>query len=263
VRDGFYPGYRFPIEVIRHVVWLYHRLCLSLREISDLLFHRGIVVSHETIRTWCLDFGPDFAAEVKKRRPRPGSTWHLDEVFLKIRGEQKYLWRAVDQDGVELDILVTDRRDKKAAKQFFKRLLDGLEYKPKVVVTDKLRSYGAALREILPKVKHVDNKSANLRAENSHRHVRKRERHLQKFKSAEHAESFLSCYCPIRSYFCPRRHLLPATIYREKMKAAFAVWSEISLLPFDGLAVSPPPDRCDIVERLKFQEEGRFFSRYA
>jgi len=236
VRDGFYPGYRFPIEVIRHVVWLYHRLCLSLREISDLLFHRGIVVSHETIRTWCLDFGPDFAAEVKKRRPRPGSTWHLDEVFLKIRGEQKYLWRAVDKDGVELDILVTDRRDKKAAKQFFKRLLDGLEYKPKVVVTDKLRSYGAALREILPKVKHVDNKSANLRAENSHRHVRKRERHLQKFKSAEHAESFLSCYCPIRSYFCPRRHLLPATIYREKMKAAFAVWSEISLLPFDSLA---------------------------
>ena len=197
MRDGFYPGYRFPIEVIRHVVWLYHRLCFSLREISDLLFHRGIVVSHETIRTWCLDFGPDFAEEVKKRRPRPGSTWHLDEVFLKMRGEQKYLWRAVYQDGVELDILVTDRRDKKAAKQFFKRLLDGLKYKPKAVVTDKLRSYGAALREILPKVKHVDNKSAHLQAENSLRHARKRERHLQKFKSAEHAELFLSCYCPI------------------------------------------------------------------
>lgn len=123
MRDGFYPGYRFPIEVIRHAVWLYHRFCLSLREISDLLLQRGIVVSHETIREWCLDFGPDFAAQVKKRRPQPGSTWHLDEVFLKIKGEQKYLWRAVDQNGVELDILVTDRRDKKAAKKFWPRSL--------------------------------------------------------------------------------------------------------------------------------------------
>ena len=236
MRVGFYPGYRFPIEVIRHAVWLYHRFCLSLREISDLLLQRGIVVSHETIREWCLDFGPNFAAQIKNKRPQPGSTWHLDEVFLTIKGEQKYLWRAVDQDGVELEILVTDRRDKKAAKKFFKRLLAGLKYEPTVVVTDKLRSYGAALREILPKVKHVAHKSANMRAENSHRHVRKRERHLQKFKSAQHAESFLSCYCPIRSAYCPRRHLLSAKVYREKISAAFSTWTEISLLPFDGLA---------------------------
>jgi putative transposase len=236
MRDGFYPGYRFPIEVIRHAVWLYHRFCLSLREISELIFGRGIIVSHETIRDWCREFGPDFAAEVKKRRPRPGTTWHLDEVFLKIQGKQKYLWRAVDEDGIELDVFVTDHRDKKAAKQFFKRLLAGLQYKPKVVVTDKLRSYGAALREVLPEVRQVAGKYANCRAENSHRHVRKRERHLQKFKSAKHAQSFLSCYCPIRSFFCPRSHLLPARIYRNKMLSAFLTWSEISLLPFDGLA---------------------------
>ncbi len=224
------------MEIIRHAVWFYHRFCLSLREISELLLERGIVISHETIRDWCLDFGPDFAAEVKKRRPRPGTTWHLDEMFLKINGKQKYLWRAVDEDGVELDILVTETRDKKAAKLFFKRLLTGLQYNPKVVVTDKLRSYGAALKETLPEVKHVANKYANCRAENSHRHVRKRERHLQKFKSAEHAQSFLSCYCPIRSFFCPRRHLIPARLYRKKMKKAFSIWAEISLLPFEGLA---------------------------
>jgi putative transposase len=194
VRDGFYPDYRFPIEVIRHAVWLYHRFCLSLREISELLFERGIFVSHETIRDWCRDFGPDFAAEVKKRRPQPGTTRHLDEVFLKIKGQQKYLWRAVDENGIELDVFITDRRDKKAPKQFFKRLLACLQYKPKVIVTDKLRSYGAALREVLPKVSHVAHKYANCRAENSHRHVRKRERHLQKFKSATLSHSKYLCY---------------------------------------------------------------------
>lgn len=122
---------RSPIKVIRHAIWLYHRFCLSLREISELLFERGIIVSHETVRDWCRDFGPDFAAEVKKRRPRPGTTWHLDEVFLKIQGKQKYLWRAVDEDGVELDVFVTDHRDKKATKQFFKRLLAGFTISPR------------------------------------------------------------------------------------------------------------------------------------
>jgi len=229
MREGFYPGYRFPIEVISHAVWLYHRLCMSLREISDLLFKQGVVVSHETIRTWCDEFGPDFASQLKKRRARPGDRWHLDEMYIKICGQQKYLWRAVDQDGVELDILVTDKRDKKAAKRFFKRLLAGLGYEPTAVVADKLRSYSAALRDVLPNVKHVAHKSANMRAENSHRHVRKRERHLQKFKSAEHAQSFLSCYFPIRSYFCPRRHLLSALEYRSQMTSALKTWSEISL----------------------------------
>ena len=139
--------HRFPAEIISHAVWLYHVFSLSLRDVELLLAERGIVVSYETVRRWCKKFGQTFANRLRRRRPRPGDKWHLDEVFIRIQGVQHYLWRAVDQDGVVLDILVQDRRDAKAAKRFFQRLLKGLQYVPRVIVTDKLRSYGVAQRQ--------------------------------------------------------------------------------------------------------------------
>jgi transposase-like protein len=142
--------HRFSAEIISHAVWLYHVFSLSLRDVELLLAERGIVVSYETVRRWCQKFGQSFANRLRRRRPRPGDKWYMDEVFIRIQGVQHYLWRAVDQDGVVLDILVQERRDAKAAKRFFRRLLKGLQYVPRVIVTDKLRSYGVAQRQILP-----------------------------------------------------------------------------------------------------------------
>src|SRR5271166_5089631 len=136
-----YKGYRYPIEVIGHAVWLYHCFALSLRDVEELMLARGVVVTYETIRSWCGKFGPDYANQLRRRRPRPGDKWHLDEVFVKINGVTHYLWRAVDQHGDVLDILVQSRRNAVAAKRFFRKLLKGLRYVPRVIVTDKLASY--------------------------------------------------------------------------------------------------------------------------
>ena len=163
-----YRGFRFPAEIISHAVWLYHGFSLSLREVELILAQRGIVVSYESIRTWSLRFKQDFANTLKRRRPKPGDKWHLDEVFLTINGARHYLWRAVDQNGHVLDILVQSRRNKKAAKKFFRKLLKGLTYVPRVIITDKLKSYGAAKREVLPSVEHRQHRYLNTRAENSH-----------------------------------------------------------------------------------------------
>ena len=146
--------HRFPAEIISQAVWLYHVFSLSLRDVELLLAERGVVVSYESIRRWCGKFGADFAHKLRRRRPQPGDKWYLDEVFILVQGELQYPWRAVDQDGVVLDILVQGRRDAKAAKRFFKRLLRGVQYVPRVIVTDKLKSYGAAKREVLPAVEH-------------------------------------------------------------------------------------------------------------
>jgi putative transposase len=151
-----------------------------------------VVVSHESLRRWCLRFGAEFAAGLRKHRPKPGDTWHMDEVFLRISGVLHYLWRAVDQRGLVLDILVQDRRNAAAAKRFFKRLLTDLKYKPRRLVTDGLRSYGAAKREVLPGVRHLTSRHLNNRAENSHRPTRRRERQMQRFKSPEQARRW-SC----------------------------------------------------------------------
>jgi putative transposase len=221
-----YPGYRFPAEIIGYAVWLYHVFGLSLREVELILSERGITVSHESIRQWCLKFGADFARKLRQRRPKPGDTWHLDEVFLKINGELHYLWRAVDQHGVVLDILVQDRRNATAAKRFFKRLLAGLKYKPKRLVTDGLRSYGVAHREVLPEVKHRTSRYLNNRAENSHRPTRRRERQMQRFKSPEQAQRFLSSHAMIYGHFRPRRHLMTAVEYRSARAEAFRVWRQ-------------------------------------
>ena len=153
-----YKGFRFPPEIISHAVWLYFRSSLSFRDVEELLAQRGIVVTYETVRQWCLKFGQTYANKLRRRRPRCGDKWHMDEVVLTIRGKRHYLWRAVDQYGNILDILVQSRRDKKVAKRFFRKLLKELQYVPRVTITDKLRSYGAAKREILPGVEHRQHK---------------------------------------------------------------------------------------------------------
>ena len=159
-----YHGFRFPAEIIAHAVWLYHCFSLSLRDVETILAQRGIVVSYESIRAWGPRFGRAFANALKRRRQRPGDKWHLDEVFLRIGGKQHYLWRAVDQHGAVLDILVQSRRNAKAAKRFFKKLLKGLQYVPRVIVTDKLRSYGAATRKLIPGVERRQSRYLNNQA---------------------------------------------------------------------------------------------------
>src|SRR5262245_18408567 len=167
-----YKNHRFPAEIISHAVWLYFRFCLSFRDVEELLFARGVVVTYEAIRKWCCKCRQHYADQLRRRRPRPGDKWHLDEVFLTIKVERHYLWRAVDQDGNVLDILLPRRRDRKAAKRFFRKLLKGLTYVPRVLITDKLKSYGAAKRELLPGVQHRQQRYLNNRAVNSHQPTR-------------------------------------------------------------------------------------------
>jgi putative transposase len=223
-----YKHHRFPGEIISHAVWLYFRFPLSHRDVEELLCVRGVIVSYEAIRKWCRKFGQQYANQLRHRRPRPGDKWHLDEVFLTINGERHYLWRAVDQDGNVLDILVQRRRNKQAAKKFFRKLLKGCQYVPRVIITDKLKSYGAAKREILPGVEHRQHRYLNNRAENSHQPTRQRERRMQGFKSAGHAQRFLSAYGAIAQHFRPRRHRWSAPEYRQEMQQRYQVWGEIT-----------------------------------
>jgi putative transposase len=223
-----YTGYRFPVEIIGHAVWLYFRFALSYRDVEELLAERGVIVTYETVRQWSRKFGQTYANALRRRRPRPGDKWHPDEVFIGINGRQHYLWRAVDQDGTVLDILVQGRRDKAAAKKFFRRLLKDLQYVPRVVKTDKLASYGAARREVLPSVEHRQHKRLNNRAENSHQPTRERERRMRRFKSPGHAQRFLAAYGPIASHVRPRRHRLTARAYRHRRDHAFATWREVT-----------------------------------
>jgi putative transposase len=226
-----YPRHRFPAEIISHAVWLYHVFSLSLRDVELILAERGVIVTRESVRHWCRKFGADFASRLRRRRPRPGDTWHLDEVFIRIRGVLHYLWRAVDQNGVVLDILVQERRNGAAAKRFFKRLLHGLRYKPRRLITDGLRSYGVAQRAVLPGVRHRTSRYLNNRAENSHRPTRRRERQMQRFKSPEQAQQFLSAHSMIYGHFRPRRHLQTAVGYRRARAEAFRIWRQETCVP--------------------------------
>ncbi len=223
-----YAGYRFPPEVIGHAVWLYFRFALSYRDVEELLAERGVVVTYETVRQWCRKFGQTYANALRRRRPRPGDTWHLDEVFMRINGVTHSLWRAVDQDGNVLDILVQPRRDKRAAVKFLRKLLKGLAYVPRVLITDKLASYGAAKRDVLPGVEHRQHKRLNNRAENSHQPTRERERRMRRFKSPGHAQRFLAAYGPIATHFRPRRYRLSAATYRRVRDHRFTTWREVA-----------------------------------
>jgi len=223
---SLYRRHRFPAEIISHCVWLYFRFALSFRDVEEMLAMRGVALTYETVRAWCLKFGQTYANDLRRKSPRPGDRWHLDEVFLKINGRLHYLWRAVDQDGDVLDILVQSRRDKKAAKKFFRRLLTGLQFVPRVIITDKLKSYNAARAAVMPSVEHLQQKYQNNRAENSHQPTRLRERVMRRFKSAGHAQRFLSAFGIITSHFRPGRHLCTASAYRELMTRRFAAWKE-------------------------------------
>src|SRR5919199_2212944 len=219
-----YAGYRFPGEIISHAVWLYFRFPLSLRMVEEMLAARGILVSHETVRQWARKFGQDFANQIRRRLPRAGDKWHLDEVCLRIGGKRHWLWRAVDQGGVVLDILVQERRDQAAAERFLRHVLRSCEYEPRVVITDKLASCVPAIRRVLPHTEHRRHKRLNNRAENSHLPTRKRERVLQRFKSAEHAQPFLNPFSAVCNHFRLRRHRLAASIYRQIRSERHAIW---------------------------------------
>ena len=197
--------------------------CLSYRDVEELLFTRRVSVTYEAIRQWCRKFGQAYANQLRRWRPRPGDKWYLDEVFLTINGQRHYLWRAVDQDGNILDILVQRRCDKAAAKTCFWKRLKGLIYVPHVIITDQLRSYGAAIREILPSVEHRQHRYVNNRVENS----RQREPRIQRFKSPGHAQRFLAANEPIVWHFRPQRHCLPACVYRQEMAQRFQAWRDI------------------------------------
>src|ERR671932_27136 len=223
-----YAGHRCPPEVISQAVWLYFRFPLSLRVVEGMLAARGIIVSHETVRRWALKFGQEFANRIRRRLPRAGDKWHLDEVAIKIAEVKHWLWRAVDQNGLALDVLVQSRRDKRAAKRLLRKLLKRQCRAPRVMVTDKLPSYGAAKREVMPGVEHRRHKGLNNRAENSHQPTRRRERQMKRFKSPRQAQRFLSAHDQINNLFHLYRDHLPASEYRAVRAQAFAVWAEVT-----------------------------------
>jgi putative transposase len=223
-----FRGYRFPREIISHSVWQNHRFALSFREKEELLAKRGIIVSYETIRQWCRKFGPEYAQKLKRRQGQLSDVWHLDEVFVKIRGKQHYLWRAVDQDGDVIDILVQRHRNASAAKRFFRKLLKGQGSEPWQLVTDKLRSYAAAHREVMPSVTHDTGQYANNRAEVSHQPTRQRERLMRRFTSAGQAQRFLSVHGAVQSLFRLGRHHLRSAHYRLLRSRSFQDWPEVT-----------------------------------
>ena len=223
-----YRGYRFPPEIISHAVWLYHRFSLSFRDVEDLLAEHGITVTYETIRQWCLTFGIDYARRLRSRRGRQGDTWHLDELFIRIQGRQQYLWRAVDEDGDEIDILVQPRRNRRAAIRFFRKLLRTQGGTPRRLITDKLPSYGAACHTVMPSVVHRTDQYANNRAEVSHEPTRQREHQMRGFKSVGHLQRFASVHGVVQNLFRVGRHLLRAAHHRVLRTRAFAEWNAVT-----------------------------------
>lgn len=221
-----YHGHRFPPDVISHAVWLYHRFCLSFRDVEDLLAERGIIVSYESIRRWCLKFGPRYRQALKRREGRLGDEWYADEVFVTINGQLHYLWRAVDQDGQVLDILLQRRRDGRAAKRFFRNALKGQGELPRVMFSDKLGSYRVAAREVLFRTRHDTSRYANNRAEVSHQPTRQRERQMRRFTSRHQAQRFLALHARVSNLFRYRRHLMRAATHRMFRARAFYVWAQ-------------------------------------
>ena len=201
---------------------------MSLRDIEDLLAERNTIVSYESIRQWCATFGLDYARRLRKRRGALGDRWFLDEVAVSIQGKRQYLWRAVDQDGDVLDILVQSRKDKHAAKRFFRKLLKAQERVPMEMTTDKLRSYAAAKREMMPSIVHCQNKYTNNRAEVSHEHTREQERQMRGFASWAQAQRFLNVHGQVHNLFRVGRHLLRAANYRILRGRAFVAWQEVT-----------------------------------
>src|SRR3712207_6750667 len=224
IKSVSYKRHRFPPEIIAHAVWLYFRFPLSLRLVEEMLLERGIVVSYETVRRWAMKFGPSYARRLKRKTPSPRDIWHLNEVVITIAGQQHWLWRAVDQDGYVLDEIVQTRRDTKAAKRLLKRLLKKQGSPPRRLITDKLGSYAAARRQIMPAVDHRSHKGLNNRAENSHLPLRKRERAMQGFRSAGGLQRFTSVFSAVRNCFVSPRSCRSALVTHLHRLQAMAAW---------------------------------------
>ena len=221
-----YKRHRFPPDIISYAVWLYFRFNLSHRDIEDILAQRGIIVSYESIRLWCIKFGRKYARRLKRRHKGYGDTFYIDEVFVKINGKQQYLWRAVDQEGEVIDVFLQSRRDGAAAKLFFKRLLRRHGGEPREIVTDKLRSYGVAQRELIPNTIHNTAQYANNRAELSHQPTRVRECGMRRFKSTAQAQRFLNVHAAVYNLFNLGRHLVRAEHYKKLRIDAFGQWTK-------------------------------------
>jgi len=222
-----YKRHRFSPEIISYAVWLYSRFNLSHRDIEDLLAERGITVSREAIRLWCIKFGALYARRLQRKHRGYGDAFYIDEVFIKINGKHHYLWRAVDQDGEVVDVYLQAKRDGAAAKRFFKRLIRSYKGEPRKIVTDKLRSYGVAHRELIPETIHSTRQYENNRAEQSHEATRVRERGMRKFKSVGQAQRFLGAHAAGSNLFNLGRHLVRAEHYRSLRIGAFAEWSRV------------------------------------
>ena len=226
-------GYRFPKLIISYAVYLYHRSLLSYRDVQELLFKRGVDVSHETVRVWCAKFGPDLAEALRRRRPRRGRNWHLDEMRIVMGGVTHWLWRAVNEHGEVLDVLLQESRNTGAAKRFFRRLIDNQEL-PERIVTDGLRSYGAALRELLEldTTDHVIVSAAerqNNLIEQSHRPTRDQERQQKGFRTAPRTQAFLFTHAEVSNLFRHTRARTPARLRRRNWLHGFDLWGELSL----------------------------------
>ena len=220
-----YNRNRFPPDIISYAVWLYYRFNLSHRDIEDLRAKRGIIVSYETIRLWCIKFGAKYARRLKRKHRGYGDTFYIDEIFVTINGKQHCLWRAVDQDGEVVDVYLQSKRDGAAAKRFFERLLWSSGAEPRKIVTEKLRSYPVAHREVIPEAIHVTDQYANNRAEQSHEATRVRERGIGRFKSIRQAQRFVPAYAAVSNLFNPGRHLVKAQHYLNLGVSAFNEWS--------------------------------------
>src|ERR687897_2666795 len=229
-----YARHKFPAEIIRHTTWLYLRFTLSYRDVEELLAKRGIETSYETVRRWVMKFGPAFARNMRRLRPRPSGTWHLDEMVVSIQGKRMYLWRAVDSEGEVLDLLVQSKRDTKAALRLMRKLLKKQGYAPDKLVTDKLGSYGAARRELGLSARHEQGLRKNNRAENSHQPLRRRERKQQRFKSPASAQRFLSVHAPVHNTFNLQRHLISRRTLRTFRAEAARAWQHATAAACPG-----------------------------
>jgi len=219
-----YRRHRFPAPIIQHAIWLYLRFTLSYRDVEDLLAERGLDVSYETVRRWVLKFGPGIARRLRRSRPSPSDRWHLDEIVVRIAGKRMYLWRAVDHEGEVLDMLVQRRRDRRAALRLMRKLLRKQGFAPKLLVTDKLSSYGSAFRHLRLTCPHEQGIRKNNRPENSHQAVRRRERKMQRLKSAGSAQRFLSIHAAVHNTFNLQRHLISRSTLRTFRAEATAEW---------------------------------------
>ena len=220
-----YKRHRFPPDIISYAVWLYYRFNFSHRDIEDLLAERGITVTRESIRLWCIKFGALYVRRLKRRHRGYGDTFFIDEVFVKINGKQHYLWRAVDQDGEMVDVYLQAKRDGAAAKRFFKRLLRSNGGEPRRIVSDKLRSYPVAHRELIPETVHSNKQYENNRAEQSHEATRVGERGMRRFKSMKQAQWFVTAHAAVSNLFNLGRHLVRAQHYRDLRVSAFGEWN--------------------------------------